>query len=80
MTEKDLKIGDNYLLKVDTTKRTWKWEDQAELIEVKEDLLVFLGRQGMKRTIYKINKEEFLNGGKVIPKNCWWLNKWKLEF
>jgi hypothetical protein len=80
MEEKDLRIGDNYLLKVNSIKRTWKWEDQAELIEIKEDILIFLGRTGIKRTIYKINKEEFLKGGKVKPKNCWWLDKWKLEY
>ena len=80
MEEKDLEIGENYLLKVNSTKRTWKWDDQAELIEIKEDMLVFLGRTGMKRTIYKIDKEEFLKGGKVKPKNCWWLDKWKLEY
>jgi hypothetical protein len=74
MKEKDLKIEKKYLLKVDTIKRTWKWVDGAKLVEMEGDVLFFL-KKGV--TVFKINKEEFLKGGKVIPKNCWWVKKWK---
>jgi len=79
MEKKDLKIGKKYLLKVDTIKRTWKWVDKAELVEIEEGILTFLSRNGMRPTLYKIKTEEFLSGGKVKPKNCWWLDVWKDE-
>ena len=75
MEEKDLKIGDKYLLKRNTSKRTWKWVDNAELVEINGDILTFF-KVHSQPFVYKVNKEEFLKGGKVKTLNNWWNNKW----
>lgn len=75
MKEKDLKIGKKYLLKRDTSKRTWKWIDDAKLVEVEGDILTFY-REFVKPFVFRVNKEEFLNGGKVKTLNNWWNKKW----
>ena len=63
MKEKDLKIGEKYLLKLTTIKRTWKWVDDAELVDIGEDKLIFVKRGTPWK--YKINKEEFLSGERI---------------
>jgi hypothetical protein len=75
MEEKDLKIGDKYLLKRNTSKRTWKWVDNAKLVEIDGDTLTFF-KVHAQPFVYKVNKEEFLKGGKVKTLNNWWNNKW----
>jgi len=75
MTEKDLKIGDKYLLKRETSKRTWKWIDDAQLVEIDGDILTFY-REFAKPFVFRVNKEEFLSGGKVKTLNNYWNNKW----
>jgi hypothetical protein len=77
MTEKDLVIGKKYLLKRNTSKRTWKWVDKAELVEMEDDILTFINRETDIPWVYRVDKEEFLSGGRVKLKNCWWVDKWK---
>ncbi len=77
MKEKDLKIGEKYLLKVNSTKRTWKWVDKAELVEIEGDVLTFVNRDIDKPLVYKVNKEEFLSGERVKPLNGYWRKKWE---
>jgi hypothetical protein len=73
MEEKDLKIGDKYLLKLTTIKRTWRWVDDAELVEIKEDKLIFVKRGTPWK--YTINKEEFLSGERIKHRKFYDVNK-----